>query len=127
MAAQIELAEGGLVAAIANPPEGEVCFLCATSNETECIWTEIGDDIVDYGCASAIHLEDRVQMHTPPLTLADFHCACHFACYRRYTFTVSSWISGMGCIRIPSCIEGNIWHAFPGDGVFVGFQDRNKN
>jgi len=51
MVAWIELAEGDLVAIIVNPPEGEVWYLCILSNGTECIVTQIGDDIAGYASA----------------------------------------------------------------------------
>ncbi len=31
--------------------------------------------------------------------------------------------TGAGCVRIPTCIENNIRCLFPGDGVFVMFND----
>jgi len=127
MAAPIELAAGGLVAEIVNPPDGEVCFLCMSTNGTECIWAEIGDDIIEYARYSVTPLEDQDKMHSPPLTLADLHRSCRFACYQCYIFTISNWSSGMGRIHIPSCIEDNIRHAFLGDGVFVGFQEHNEH
>jgi len=73
---------------LANPAQGEVSFLCTLSNCVECIWGESGDDITGYGHAAGIEYEDRECMHMPPLTLAEFHKACHFACCMHYIFTV---------------------------------------
>jgi len=82
MSAQIELVEkGGLVATTVNPPEGEVCYLCILSIGTECIVTQIGDDIAGYGCATGIHFEDCVQMHSTLMSFAEFPKACCSACY----------------------------------------------
>ncbi len=127
MAAQIDPAEAALVALIVNPPEGDVCFLCATSDGRECVWNEIGPDIVAFGRFTGMNYGEQHRVCSPPVTLADVHKACRFACYRRYIFTASNWSTGMGCIRIPSCVENSIRHAFPGDGVFVGFQARDHN
>jgi len=113
-------------AEIINPPEGELCFLCTVTNGIECVWPLISEDIVSYGRRSAIRYEDREQNHSPLLTLEEFHKACHYACYRRYIFTVSNWSTGMGRIRIPTCIETGIRNAFPGNGVFVGFQPNER-
>jgi len=128
MAAPVDVPNAALVAVIANPPEGEVCFLCASTNGNECVWDEVGQDIIGSGRAAGVHYEDRVRMHQTPMNMAEFHKVCRFACYRRYIFTVSSWSSGLGRIRIPTCVEESIRDAFPGNGVFVGFQDnRNAN
>jgi len=127
MAAQVDACEAALVALLANPLEGEVCFLCYTSNGAECVWEEIGDNITGHGRATGIEYEERNWLSRPPLSLAEFHKACHYGCYRRYIFTVSSWCRGMGRIRIPACVEASIRMTFPGDGVFVGFQANNNN
>ncbi len=79
MAAQFDIHEAALIAVLANPVKGEVCFLCSSSNSTECVWVEISDDITGYGWAAGIAYEDREQMHMPPLSLAKFHKTCqHF-------------------------------------------------
>jgi len=90
MSAQVHAANAALVAVLTNPLEGDVCFLCYTSSSAECVWDEIGNDITQHGQATGIAYEDREQMHMPPLSLAEFHKACCFVCYRRYIFTVSS-------------------------------------
>jgi len=119
MAAQINAVVDTLVADIANPPDGEVCFLCASSDGAECVWNKISDDITNHGRADALSFEGDDEKA--------FHKACRYACYRRYIFTVSRWTQGMGRIRIPTCIEASIRNAFPGDGVFVGFQNNPDN
>jgi len=127
MAAHVDPIVNGLVKDIANPLVGKVCFLCMMSEGMECVWNEIGDDITRHGRAHGINYEDVQREHRPPLSLADFHKACRYGCYRRYIFTVSRWTQGMGQIRIPTCVEASIRHAFPGDGVFVGFQNNPEN
>jgi len=127
MAAQLDIPDATLVAVLQNPLQEEVYFLCTTSNGAECVWDEVGGDIIGYSPTKGIHYEDQEQMHQPPLTLADFHKACHFTCYRHYIFTASSWSTGMGQISILACIKDHIWFAFPGDGVFVGFQPNDNN
>jgi len=120
MAAPVDAVVEALVADIANPLDGEVCFLCASSNGAECVWNEIGDDITSHGRADALISYQGVDGN-------EFHKACRYACYRHYIFTVSRWTQGMGQIRIPACVEASIRHAFPGDGVFVGFQNNPEN
>jgi len=83
MAAHIDAGVEALVANIANPPDGKVCFLCLTSNGTECIWNEIGDDITSHGHAHGIYFEDVKCTRELPLSLAEFHKACCYACYRQ--------------------------------------------
>jgi len=120
MAAHIDAAVEALVADIANPPDGEVCFLCVSSDGAECVWNEIGDDITSHGRRDAIISYEGDDGN-------EFHKACRYACYRRYIFTVSRWTRGMGRIRIPACVEASIRIAFPGNGVFVGFQNNQEN
>jgi len=127
MTAQIEIQEAALVAVLANPVEGGVCFLCTSTDGTECMWDEIGDDITGHGRGAGIEYEDRDRFSRPALTLAELHKACRYGCYHRYIFTVSSWCRGMGRIRIPACVEAHIRRTFPGDGVFVGFQADNND
>jgi len=43
------------------------------------------------------------------------------------TLIASSWTTGMHHIGIPVCVDGHIWCTFPGDGVFVGCQNNNRN
>jgi len=69
----------------------------------------------------------KERLHMPPLSLAKFHKACCFVCYRCYVFTGSNWCPGMCCIRIPACVEANIWMTLPGDGIFIGFQHNNND
>jgi len=86
----LDVPNGALIAVLANPPEGEVCFLCSSTNGRECIWNEVGSDVISSGRAAGVHYEDRVHMHMPPMSLAKFHKVCCFACYRQYIFTISS-------------------------------------
>jgi len=126
MAAQIEIQEAALVAVLDNPVKGDVCFLCVSTDSTECMWDEIGNDIMGHGWAARIEYEDRDWFSRLSLTLAKLHKACCYGCYCQYIFTVSSWCHGMGCIHIPACVEASIRRTFPGDGVFVGFQANNN-
>ncbi len=127
MSVQVHAANAALVAVLANLLEGDVCFLCYTSSSAECVWDEIGNDIMGHGWAAGIAYEDRNWFTTMPLSLAKFHKACHYGCYHQYIFTVSSWCCGMGCIHIPACVEAHIRRTFPSDGVFVGFQANNND
>jgi len=81
MAAQVDPAEAALIVLIVNPPNGEVCFLCATTKGRECVWNEIGHDIVAFGCVTGMCYGEPHHVQTPPLTLAEFHKACRFVCY----------------------------------------------
>ncbi len=112
-----------LVRQIVNFPEGSPCFLCQTTEGRECIWDEIGDELTMEGRNTIIWHEasEGHFMRHPPIE--ESHCAARYACYRRYIYTASSWTPGSGRIRVPTCVENNIRRLFPGDGVFVGFND----
>jgi len=56
-------------------------------------------------------------------TIVASHHAAYYACYRHYIYTASTWTQGAGCVRILTCVETNIRCCFPGDGVFVGFNN----
>jgi len=111
-----------MVCEIADVPEGSACFLCRTTDLRECIWDEIGDNIIGRGVEARIWCERTEGTFTE---LASILAACdkaaRYACYCRYIFTVSTWIRGTGRVCIPTCVKMNIRQRFPGDGVFVGF------
>jgi len=110
-----------MIREIADVPEGSPCFLCQTTDLKECIWDEIGDDIVARGLEARIWFERTEGNFTQPAPIAACDKAARYACYRRYIFTVSTWIHVNGCVCIPTCIEMNIRQRFPGDGVYTGF------
>jgi len=110
-----------LICEIMDVPEGSPCFLCQTTSSRECIWDEIGDDILERGLEARIWFESTEGNFSQAPSIAARDKAAHYACYRRYIFTVSTWVHGDGCVRIPTCVETNIRQRFPGDGVFVGF------
>ena len=110
-----------MIRELADVPEGSPCFLCITTDSRECIWDEIGDDIIGRGLEARIWFERSEGNFTQPVPIAAADRAARYACYRRYIFTVSTWIRGNTRVRIPTCVETNIRQRFPGDGVFVGF------
>jgi len=111
----------GMVREIADVPEGSPCFLCQMTDLNECIWDEIGDDIIGRGIEARIWFERTEGTFTRPASVAACDKAAHYACYRRYIFTISTWIRENRRVRIPTCVETNIRQRFPGDGVYVGF------
>jgi len=110
-----------MVREIADVPEGSACFLCRTTDLRECIWDEIGDNIIARGVEARIWFEQTEGTFLEPASIAACDKAARYACYRRYIFTVSNWIRCTGRVRIPTCVKTNIRQRFPGDGVFVGF------
>jgi len=114
-----EVAIDNLVNEIVNVPEGFTCFLCQVTNNAECIWSDIMDDIVSVGLATESNMDEDA---TEELR----HRAARYACYWHYIFTISSWTHGQGRICIPLCIEHQIRLCFPGNGEFVGFRP-NQN
>jgi len=110
-----------MVREITDVPEGSPCFLCQTTSSRECIWDEIGDDILARGLEARIWFERSEGNFTQPVPIAAADRAARYACYHHYIFTVSMWIRDDGCVCIPTCVETNIRQRFPGDGVFVGF------
>jgi len=106
---------------IVGAQEGMQCFLCVTTIGRECIWDEIGEEMLREGNG----IIDFYQRSRMPTTLARMHWAARYHLYCHYTFAISSdWGPGMGCIRLPACIEQHIRMAYPGNGNFVGFQER---
>lgn len=104
-----------LVEELLNCDEGEYCFLCQETGEKECIFDEVGAEILAAG-------EEVFNQEMANPTFGD--CACkqaRFACYRKYVFTVTDWMQGMTRIRLPVCVEAKIKTHFYGDGNFVGF------
>jgi len=116
-----EMAE--LVRQIVDFPEGSPCFLCQTTEGRECIWDEVGPELTMEGRNTIIWHEasEGASMRHP--TIAESHRAACYACYQCYIYTTSTWTPGAGRVRIPTCVETNIHWLFPGDGVFVGFND----
>jgi len=110
-----------MIREITDVPEGSPCFLCQTTALRECIWDEIGDDILARGLKARIWFESTEGNYDQAPSIAECDKAARYACYRRYIFTVSMWIRVTGRVRIPTCVETNIRQRFPGDGVYVGF------
>jgi len=73
-----------LIEEITNIPEGLPCFLCLTTYGKECLWHEIGEDIVAKCNNTQEHGEAGHSM-------VEKHKTVHFTCYCYYTFTVSGW------------------------------------
>jgi len=73
-----------LIEEITNVPEGSPCFLCLTTDGKECLWHEIGEDIVAKGNDTQEHGETGCSMVEKQKT-------GHFTCYRYYTFTIGGW------------------------------------
>jgi len=96
------------------------CFLCKTTFGCECIWDEIGEEMLCEG-NGIIDFYNCSQMS---MTLAKMHHAARYHLYCHYTFAISSdWGPGMGHVCLPACVETYIRLAYPGNGNFVGFQE----
>ena len=111
-----------LVREILDYEKGEVCFLCSTTAESECLWDEIGDEIIKAGETHLRELENSGS--EIPFGLKYKQARYH--CYQHYIFKVSNWVPSMGCIRLPLCVEGEIKRVFVGDGHFVGFKSKEE-
>ena len=109
-----------LVEEMLNPNEGERCAICLMTDETECIWQEVGQHLVQLG------EEVKSDKLKGSDDVAAAEKAARYTMYRYYTFTVSNWAPGMGRIRCPICVEEQIRLHFPGDGQFVGFKKERK-
>jgi len=120
MEAVEERSIGRLIHQIVNVAEGDRCFLCKTSGGNECVWDDIGDEIIVAGNNAMLWHDD-----TEPSDVNTRHKVARFACYRHYVLVVNSWVYGQGRIRIPECVEMHIRGRFPGNGHFVGFHPRN--
>jgi len=110
-----------MICEIADVPEGSPCFLCQMTDLRECIWDEIGNDIMARGLEARIWFERTEGTFTQPAPIAACDKAACYACYHHYNFTVSTCICGEGRVFIPTCIEMNIRQQFPGNGVYAGF------
>jgi len=103
--------------------EGMQCFLCETTFGCKCIWDEIGEEMLHKG-NGIVDFYERSRMPTM-LLVAKTHQAAQYHLYCHYTFAISSnWGPGMGRVCLPACMEQHITLAYPGDGNFVGFQER---
>jgi len=65
---------------IADVPEGSPCFLCQMTDLKECIWDEIGDDIVARGLEARIWFERTEGNFTQPAPIAACDKAARYAC-----------------------------------------------
>jgi len=120
MAQQDEEQINILLRDIIGAQDGMQCFLCETTFGRECIWDEIGEEMLREG-NGIINFYTTSRM---PTTLAKMHRAARYHLYCHYTFAISSnWGPGMGHVRLPACVENHIRLAYPGDGNFVGFQE----
>ena len=103
-----KVAIDNLVNEIVNVPDGFTCFLCQVTNNTDCIWNDIMEDIVSVGVETESNMDEDI-------TEEGCHCAARYACYQHCIFPISSWTRGQGHIHIPSCIEHQIrLHLLPG-------------
>ncbi len=121
MACQEEEHTNILLCDIIGAQDGMQCFLCETTFGRECIWDKIGEEMLREG-NSIIDLYNRSRM---PTMLAKMHKMARYHLYCHYMFAISSdWGPGMGHVHLLACAEMYIRLAFPGDGNFVGFQER---
>jgi len=108
-----------LIQQIMNLPEGMPCFLCQTTHGGECIWEEIGDEMLLEGNKIlAWYKKSKV-----PSTKAKMHRTARYHLYNHYVCIVT----GLGCkgvhIQVPECMEKYIKLVYPGDGKFVRYKE----
>jgi len=107
-----------LIQQIINLPEGTPCFLCATTHCKECIWEEIGDEMLLEGNK----IIEWYKNSKVPTTHAKMHRAVRYHLYQHYACAVTGLGRRGVRIQVPECIEKYIKLAYPGDGKFVGFK-----
>ena len=106
-----------LIHEITDQPREYPCFLCVCSGGKDCLWDEVGEEVVLEGNNAAVwynHTEGTCNM-------VAMHKAARYACYHYYIQVVSNWSCGTGRVHLPTCVERNIKHQFLGNGVYVGF------
>jgi len=74
-----------LIQQIMNLPEGMSCFLCQTTNDGECIWEEIGDEMLLEGNKILAWYEKS----KVPSTTAKMHRAARYHLYNHYACVVT--------------------------------------
>jgi len=108
-----------LIQQIINLPEGVPCFLCQMTHGGECIWDEIGDEMLSEGNnILAWYEKSKV-----PSTKAKMHHAAQYHLYHHYVCAVTGLGCKRVCIQVPECMEKYIKLAYSGDGKFVGYKE----
>jgi len=105
-----------LVKQIIDLPEGMPCFLCHTTSGRECVWDEIGEEML-YEGNKILAWYDKKKVAS---THAAKHRAARYHLYRHYSCIIMGY-RGVR-VQVPDCIEKYIKLAYPGDGKFVGFK-----
>lgn len=107
-----------LIEEILDYDEGEDCFLCQETLQSECLWDEVGGEILAKAELFWKQIKD-----SPTPTFALKQKQVRFSCYRHYIAYFSRWVPGMGRLRLPCCVERKIKEAYSGDGKFTGFKN----
>jgi len=108
-----------LVQQIISLPEGKVCFLCEMMHGGECIWDEIGEEMLLEG-NKILAWYDKKKV---PSTKAKMHRAVRYHLYHHYACTMTELGSRGGHVQVPDCVKKYIKLAYPGDGNFVGYKE----
>ena len=106
-----------LVKQILNLPQGMPCFLCDTTSGRECVWDEIGKEMLYEGNKILTWYENKKVASTH----AKMHRAACYHLYRHYSCIVMGYRNVH--VQVPDCIEKYIKLAYPSDGKFVGFKE----
>jgi len=69
-----------MICEIVDVSEGSPCFLCQMTDLKECIWDEIGDDIMARGLEARIWFERTEGNFTQPAPIAACDKAVRYAC-----------------------------------------------
>jgi len=108
-----------LVQQIISLPEGKACFLCETTHGGECIWDEIGEEMLSEGNKILAWYDKRKVQSTK----AKMHRAVCYHLYCHYTCTMTELGRRGGHVQVPDCVKKYIKLAYPGDGKFVGYKE----
>jgi len=107
-----------LVNQIVDLPEGMLCFLYDTTYGRECVWDEIGKEMLYLGNKILAWYYDKKKVAS---IHAKMHHAAHYHLYMHYSCIIVGYRNVHVCI--PNCIEKYIKLAYPGNKKFVGFKE----
>ncbi len=97
-----------LVQQIVNLPLGMPCFLCLTMHGQECIWEEIGGEMLSEGNK----ILDWYKKSKGQGAEAKMHCAACYYLYHHYTCVMTELGCRGDCVQVPDCVEKYIKYAY---------------
>jgi len=92
---------------------------CETMHGQECIWDEIGGEMLSEGNK----ILDWYKKSNVQSTEVKMHCAVHYHLYHHYTCVMTE-LGGRGDHeQVPDYVEKYIKYAYPGNSKFVRFKE----